>query len=147
MANLTNAQKKEWAASLYLKDHLTQGEISDKVGISRVTIGKWIKNERWEERKAAITTTREEQIGNMYRQVAEINKLINAREDGNRFATPKEADIISKLSQAIKKMETDVGISDIISVGTRYINFLRNFDLEKAKETSALFDAFIKDNL
>ena len=35
MADLTNAQKKEWAKTLYLKENLTQQEIADRVGVSR----------------------------------------------------------------------------------------------------------------
>ena len=30
MADLTNAQKKEWAKTLYLKENLTQQEIADR---------------------------------------------------------------------------------------------------------------------
>ena len=30
MADLTNAQKKEWAKTLYLKENLTQQEIADQ---------------------------------------------------------------------------------------------------------------------
>ncbi len=147
MANLSNAQKKEWAGTLYLKENLTQAEIAEKVGVSRITINKWIKAEKWEERKVGITLTREEQIGHLYRQVAEINKSINNKKDGERYADTKEADILGKLSSAIKKMETDIGIADIISVGTRFVEWLRPVDLEKAKEITRLFDAFIKDSI
>ena len=147
MGNLTNKQKKEWAAILYLKENLTQVEIAEKVGVSRCTLNKWVKSEKWEERKAGITLTREEQIKNLYRQVAEINDVISGREKGKRFATTSEADTLSKLSGAIKKMETEIGIADIISTGTRFIEFLRTIDLDKAKDTARLFDIFIKQNL
>jgi transposase-like protein len=147
MTELTIKQKKEWAAMLYLKENLTQSEIADKVGISRVTMNKWIKSEKWEERKAGITLTREEQIKNFYRQVTEINELILGRDKGKRYATSAEADALSKLSGAIKKMETKTGIADIISVGTRFIEFLRPIDLDKAKDFTRLFDIFIKQNL
>ena len=147
MADLTIKQKKEWAAMLYLKENLTQAEIAEKVGVSKVTMNKWVKGEKWEERKAGITLTREEQIKNLYRQVAEINDLIANREKGKRFATSTEADTLSKLSGAIKKMETETGIADIISVGTRFVEFLRPIDLEKAKEITRLFDIFIRQNL
>lgn len=147
MANLTNKQKKEWAGVLYLKENLTQAEIAEKVGVSRVTVNKWIKSEMWEKHKAGITITREEQIGNMYRQVAEINRNIEEREEGKRFASPKEADSLIKLASAIKQMEGDAGIADIISVGTRVIEWLRQVDLEKAKEFTRYIDAFIKANL
>lgn len=147
MANLTNTQKKEWAKILYLKENLTQAEIAEKVGASRQTVNKWIKEEKWEEQKVGITLTREEQIGNLYRQVAEINNTIKQREPGERFASTKEADILNKLSSAINKMETDIGISDIISVTRRFLEWLRPVDLEQAKKATLLFDAFIKNNL
>ena len=147
MADLTIKQKKEWAAMLYLKENLTQAEIAEKVGVSKVTMHKWVKGEKWEERKAGITLTREEQIKNLYRQVAEINDVIAGREKGKRFATTGEADTLSKLSGAIKKMETETGIADIISVGTRFVEFLRTIDLDKAKDTARLFDIFIKQNI
>lgn len=144
---LTIAQKKEWAGMLYLKENLTQQEIAEKTGVSRVTIGKWIKAEKWEERKTGITLTREEQIANLHRQVAEINNVIGQREPGKRYATPSEADTLGKLASAIKKMESDVGIADIISVGMRFIDWLHPVDVEKSKEYIRLWDAFIKDNL
>lgn len=94
---LTIAQKKEYAGVLYLKDNLTQQEIAEKVGVSRQTLSKWIKAEKWEERKVGVTLTREEQISNLHRQVAEINKVIMEREPGKRFATTAEADTLGKL--------------------------------------------------
>lgn len=147
MADLTSKQKKEWAAMLYLKENLTQQEIADKVGVSRITVNKWIKAEMWEERKAGLTLTREEQIGFLYRQVAEINRNINDREEGKRYANSKEADILIKLSSAIKKMETDTGIADIISVGMRFIEFLRPVNLELAKDVTRMFDLFVKSSI
>jgi len=147
MANLTNTQKREWAKTLYLKENLTQQEIAERVGVSRVTISNWMRTGKWEEQKVGITLTREEQIANLYRQVAEINKAILEKPEGERFANSTEADILGKLSAAIRKMETDVGIADIISVITQFIEFLRPLDLDKAKEVTRLADAFIKSKL
>lgn len=147
MAELTNKQKKEWAGMLYLKENLTQQEIADKVGVSRITVNKWIKAEMWEQRKTGLTLTREEQISLLYQQVAEINRNIKNREEGKRFATSKEADVLIKLSSAIKKMETESGIADIIDVGTRFIEFLRPVNLELAKDVTRMFDLFVKSSI
>lgn len=144
---LTNTQKKEWAKTLYLKENLTQQEIADRVGVSRVSVSNWVRAGKWEEQRAGITLTREEQVRNLYRQVAEINRAIAARDEGSRFATSQEADVIGKLSKSIRQMETEAGIADIISVLTRFIDFLRPLDLEKAKEVTGLADAFIKSIL
>lgn len=144
---LTIQQKKEWAKTLYLKENLTQQEIADRVGVSRVSVSNWCRKEKWEEQRVGITLTREEQIRSLYRQVAAINKAIEERPEGERFASPAEADIIGKLSKSIKQMETEVGIAEVISVMTRFIDFLRPVDLEKAKDVTRLADAFIKSIL
>ena len=147
MAELSTQQKRDWARTLYLRENLTQAEIAARVGVSRVTVNRWSQTGKWEEQKAGMTITREQQIANLYRQVAEINRAIAGREEGNRFANSKEADILGKLSASIRKMETEAGISDIISVLTKFINWIRPVDLEKAKEILRLADAFIKDML
>ena len=147
MADLTNKQKKEWAGMLYLKENLTQQEIAEKVGVSRITVNKWIKAEMWEQRKAGLTLTREEQISLLYQQVAEINRGIKDREEGKRYAPSKEADVLIKLSSAIKKMETESGIADIIGVGMRFIEFLRPVNLELAKDVTRMFDLFVKSSI
>ena len=147
MADLTNAQKKEWAKTLYLRENLTQQEIADRVGCSRVTVSNWVRTGKWEEQKVGITLTRQEQVGNLYRQVAEINRSIADRPEGEWFATSKEADILGKLAAAISKMEQEIGIADTISVLTSFIEWLRPLDLEKAKEITRFADAYIKDKL
>lgn len=147
MADLTNAQKKEWAKTLYLRENLTQQEIAERVGVSRVTVSNWVRSGKWEEQKAGITLTRQEQVANLYRQVAEINRAISARADGEKFPNSKEADILGKLSAAIRNMEQETGIADIISVLTGFVEWLRPLDLDKAKELTRLADAYIKDKL
>lgn len=132
---------------LYLREHLMQKEIAVKVGVSANTVSNWVKKGKWEEHKAGLTITREAQLANLYRQVAEMNETIAGRKKGERFASPSEADALSKLSAAIGKLEGDTGISDIISVGIRFVNWIRPVDMEKAKEFTGLWDAFIKDSL
>lgn len=147
MADITNAQKKEWAKTLYLRENLTQQEIADRVGCSRVTVSNWVRGGKWEEQKAGLTLTRQEQVNNLYRQVAEVNRGIAERPEGERFATSKEADIIGKLAAAISKMEMEVGIADKISVLTGFINHIRKLDLKKAQELTLLADSYIKESL
>lgn len=146
-ADLTNAQKKEWAKTLYLRENLTQQEIADRVGVSRVTVSNWVRAGKWEEQKAGLTLTRQEQVANLYRQVAEINRAISARAEGERYPNSKEADILGKLSASIRNMEQETGIADIISVLTGFIEWLRPLDLDMAKELTRLADAYIKDKL
>ena len=142
MAELTNEQKKAWAKTLYTRETLTQAEIAERVGVSRVTVNNWIGKGNWEQLKASITITREEQLKNLYRQLAELNNAIMGR-----FPNAAEADTISKLSNAIKKLETEVGLADIISVFSDLLKWVRTYDSTQAKEITPLLDAFVKSKL
>lgn len=146
MAKLNNQQKKDWAKLLFIKENLTQKEIAEKVGISQQTMTRWVRSEKWEELKVSITITREEQLRSLYRQIAELNNDI-AKRDTNRCATSAEADIISKLGNAISKLETETGLSEIQSAFTDFLNWLRKFDIEEAQRLVVLFDEFIKTKL
>ena len=137
--------KKGIAKSLYLDGNYTQEEIADKVGTTRQTVSRWVKTENWEEIKASVTITPAQIIAQWNRQIVEINKKINARADGERFATTQEADALSKLAGAIKKLEADIGVPDCVSVAMRFLSWLRPLDIEAAKQFNNLFDAFIKD--
>lgn len=147
MAQMTNAQKKEWAKLLFTKEHLPQVEIAERVGVSPVTVNRWIKRENWELLQASLTVTREEQLGHLYRQVAELNNNISNRPEGERFANSKEADAINKLAAAIDKMERETGLGEIISSFQQFLSFLRVTDMDLAKRFIPLMDAFIKSKL
>lgn len=147
MADLTNIQKKEWARLLYLRENLTQQEIADKVGVSRRTVVSWASAGKWEEMKAGLTMTREQQIVNIQRQIAEINQRVLERPQGERFATATESKTIAQLSAAIDKLERDAGLKDLISSATRFLVWLRALDIAKAKEFGLLWDNFIRSTL
>lgn len=144
MNTISRQQQKEFARTLYLRENLTQAEIAERVGVSRQTVIRRVGAEKWDELKASISMTAEEQIRNLQRQVIEINNSILNRESGNRYANAKEADTIVKLTTAINKLQTEAGIHEIVGVGAAFVDFMRPIDLEKAQEFTRLFDAFIK---
>ncbi|MBQ0075094.1 MAG: putative DNA-binding transcriptional regulator [Prevotella sp.] len=143
----TNIDKKDIAKSLYLNGSFTQEEIAAKVGTTRQTVSRWVKEGGWEELKASFTITPTQILAGLNRQIVEINNNINEREEGKRFATVSEADTLAKLASAIKKIESDVGIADIVDVAIRFTNWLRPLDLEMAKKFNELLDAFLKEQM
>jgi len=138
--------KRDHAKLLFIHEQLNQKEIAARIKVSEVTISKWANADSWDGLRVSITITKEEQLKNLYRQLAEMNKAI-AERDEKKYASSSEADAISKLATAIDKMESDVGIADIVSVAKKFLTWLRKFDLSKAQEMTPLFDAFVKDNL
>ena len=147
MADLKSEQKKALARDLYLLGSYTYEEIAMKVGTQRQTISRWAKTGGWEDLKAGMSVTREEILKRLYQQLNNINAIILEREPNERFANSKEADAMAKLSATIKNMEIDVGISDIISVGMRFGEWLRRVDLDKAKEYVQYWDLFLKEQI
>ena len=141
--NLKSAQKKEWAKLLYLQGDMSQKEIAQKVETSEQTLCKWIKLEGWEHQRTSLIITKENQLCLIYDQLAMLNKAIKDSTTG--YATPPQADTLIKYSAAIRSLETEVALADVIEVAKRFVNFLRPIDIEKAKEVTRLFDAFIKD--
>lgn len=140
-----NIDKKEIARSLYLNGNYTFEEIADKIGTTRQTVSRWVREGNWDSLKASVMITPEQIIAQINRQLLEINTAINSREEGQRFATAKEADALAKLAGAVKKLETDIGVPDCVSVAMRFLSWLRPLDIDAAKQFGGLFDAFIKD--
>ncbi|MFB9897826.1 DUF1804 family protein [Hallella seregens] len=140
-----NIDKKEIARSLYLNGNYTYEEIADKIGTTRQSVSRWVREGNWDSLKASVMITPEQIIAQINRQLLEINTAINSREEGQRFATAKEADALAKLAGAVKKLETDIGVPDCVSVAMRFLSWLRPLDIDAAKQFGGLFDAFIKD--
>ena len=51
------------------------------------------------------------------------------------------------VASAIKKIEQDVGIADIVDVGIKFTNWLRIVDIDRAKVFNELWDLFIKEQM
>lgn len=148
MANkLTIKQKRDWGKLLYLKTQMNQKEIADRVQVTEKTLGRWVKIEKWDVLKSSFTITKEQELRRIYQQIHELNNSIEKRDEGNRFATGKEADALSKMAGAARSLETETSISQIIDTSIEIIRWIQESDFEKAKELSDYFDSFIKKKL
>lgn len=147
MAKKTDSKidKRSIARTLYLDGNYTQEEIAVKVGVSRQTIIRWSKEDSWSELKASLSVTPTHLIAQWQQQIAEINNNVASREEGARFSTSAEADAMLKLATSIRKIQDDLGISEVISVCMRFLAWLRTIDVEQAKIFNRLMDVFIKD--
>ena len=151
MADLSIDEKKEYAKVLYLKENLTQKEIAAKAKVSENTIGKWVKAGKWEELKTTHILTKEEELRRLYVMLKATNDSIEKRDAsaikaGFKDGVPnsKEADTINKIAAAIRQLQTEAGVSEIIDVATEMISHYKTMDFDKAKELTELFNAFIQ---
>lgn len=147
MAGLTLDQKKEWAELLCTKEGYSQKDAAAKVGVSTVTMNKWYNEGNWHRIRQSMLITRQEQLSRLYMQLDELTSKISKKPEGDRYADSKEADTIAKLSGAIKTMETECSIADIVEVSKRFLSWYRPFNHTKALEIAGLFNDFIKNIL
>lgn len=146
MAELTKAQKKDYAQMLYLTEKgITQKEIAERVQTTEATISRWIKTAKWDGMRTSLLTTKEEQLSLMYSQLAAANAAISARQEGARFPTSKEADAILKTTTSIGKLETETNVGDKMTTGREFLMYVRKVaDFEISKTIGSLFDNYIK---
>lgn len=140
-------KKKELAQILYVQEKKTEAEIAELLGVSRSAVSQWVTKEKWNELRSGVSIAKEQQIMNLYHQINLINEDVMNRPDGERKVNVKEAKIIADLADAVKKLETDIGIAEIVSCGMKFCDFMRSMDSEKAKEVNGYWDAFLRSML
>jgi transposase len=144
---LNGGAKKTLAKELFLAGKHRQKEIAKMVGAAENTVGRWVKEGRWELLRANLTTTKENVLSNWYAQLAEMNRNIAEREEGKRVPTSSESDRMIKISAAIKKLETETGIAEAAGVCTGVCEFVRQYDVDEAQRISDHFNAYIESKM
>jgi len=140
---LRKQQERDYAKILFVSENLSQKEIAARVGVAEKTVKKWMDDGGWKKIKRSLLTTRQNQLALLYDQLDFLNSAIALRE--NKSATIKEADIIIKLTAAIKNLEIETSLGETIEVARGFIEFVRTVDLDFAKKVTAYFDQFIQN--
>lgn len=141
---LTSSQKKEWAKMLYLQDQLNQKQIAAKVGVNEATMSRWVKAEQWESLRKSLLTSKNEILQNLY---GLLDKLGKRMKEDDSVGDSKIADMYVKYSAAIKNLETETSIAQIMESGMQFHKFLQGFDPELAMTMLNHYDAFVKQKL
>ena len=174
---LKKTEQKEYAKFLFTEKNLTQKEIAEKVGITEKTLKTWIdaNDGEWRKLKKSLMTTKAQQISMLYDQLARINEEIECRpivrksmtipvkldKEGNpthkapeydpiilsNVPTSKEADIITKITNSIQKLEGETSIGETVQTAMAFCEYVRDFDFEMAQRISEHFDMFIRQQL
>ena len=149
MTELTREQKKDYARQLYLNDSsITQAEIADRVGVSKVTMCKWVKDGKWEELQTSLLVEKDVQLARLYKQLKNWNDSIEKRPEGERYLLSKEADAVVKITASIKNLETETNIAEKMAAGKEFLSFVRKTSgFETSKEIAKLFNTYIKSCL
>jgi transcriptional regulator with XRE-family HTH domain len=141
---ITLNQKKEWAQLLYVSDQYTQKEIAAKVKVSEQTISKWASVGKWDLLRKSLLTTKAEILRNLYNILDKINRKLK---DEDSIGDSKISDMYVKYTAAIKNLETETSIGQIMEVGRMFVNHLQGIDPQFALSVLNYFDLFIKEKL
>lgn len=106
-------EKDKELARLYYLQGDTQKLVAEKVGVSRVTVNKWVNEGGWDGMRTARTITRKELIARMMKQADE--KLQEGK---------MSYDEMSKLAASIEKMDKQTNVITIIEIMSAYNNWL-----------------------
>jgi len=133
---------KEVAQILFLQGY-KQKEISEKMGISQQSLTRWVKDGHWDTLKTSLLTSKNERISELYAELAELNLKIKSKEEGNRFADSKEADIRRKLIADIADLEQKYNIGQTTVIARDFVMFIKEVEYDFAEKATEYFDLFI----
>ncbi|MBA3828725.1 MAG: hypothetical protein H0X33_07295 [Taibaiella sp.] len=136
---LHTGQKVEWAMLLYTRHDYTLPEIALQVDEPEETIQEWIQEGEWNSMKRSLLTSKETHLQILYDV---LDDVVNRIKSG-RSETTKDADLAIKYTAAIKNLETDTSVADMIYTGKKFTRWLQASDPMMAKNFSARFDKFM----
>lgn len=119
------ANKQYLAKILFTREQLEQKVVAKRVGVSEKTMSKWVNEFNWKSLRRRLLITREEQLNSFYEQLENLNNEIKAKNNGKGVPDTKQADIQIKLTAAIKNLETDLAIADLVESGQRFIKHIQ----------------------
>lgn len=129
---------------LYMQNQLSQKEISVKVKVAEKTICAWKEKYCWEQLRKSLLTHKAEVLRFLYNVLDKLKTKIEG-EDG--IGDTKQADMVVKYTAAIKSLETETSVAQLMEAGQRFHKFLQVIDPALALNMLNHYDSFIKDSL
>lgn len=140
------ADKQLIAKILYTREQLDGKVVAKKVGVSEKTISKWVTEFGWKNLRRRLLMSKEEQLNALYEQLEALNTAIKDKDV--KYADSKQADILIKLCSAIKTLETELNIADLVESGIRFIKHLQQVcTVEQVIDTADLWHGFLQANI
>lgn len=127
-------EKREYARLLFMQGE-TQKVIAEKVGVSAVTVNKWVAENGWQEQRAAANITRPELVNKLLHTIDRLIEQVNESEDPEAMAGL--GDKLAKLSTTIERLDKKASIVDVIEVFmafSKWMQFCMSFDDEITPE-------------
>lgn len=113
--------RRSLARILYMSG-ISQAEIADRTGVSKVTLSKWVNTLGWDKIRAGQNITRQELINKLLQSInATLDKII---EKGEPEALASAGDRLSKLAAVVEKLDRRANVVDVIEVFMAFNDWL-----------------------
>lgn len=156
---ISKSEQREHARLLYVNEKITLKEVAERVKVTEKTVGKWCKEDNWDSLRKSLLNTRENQLIHFYNQLDALNMDIAHRpeildDQGKPIQRPlkniptsAEADILTKTTSNINKLEVEIGLGELVHTGKKMITFIQQINLPDAKLFKNYFDEYIDNKV
>lgn len=141
MANKVSTDKKEFAEALFMQG-MPQNSIAEKVGVSANTVGKWVKDGCWGEKRAAMSITRKSLQNKL---LSAIKDKIEELRDLDISKSATVVDQLVKLSATIERLDKEASAVDFIECFMafgRWLEYQAETDLKITPEFRKLVNKY-----
>lgn len=140
---LTTEQLKDWAQHLYTHEGNNEKAIAHKTGVEEAQVRQWATNGTWAALRKTLPTTRDYQLEQLYKLMEKVTEKLGDTDDPN----PKDVDLVVKYTAAIKNLDTETTLQQIVEVAKLFTNWLKPRDLDLTKTITTQFDKFIRERV
>jgi len=153
MATKKELNDKRELARMYYMQSETQKTIAGKIGVSEVTISKWVKEGNWEIMRAGNKVTRTELVNQNLQLISTLlNSVITSDNPTNQAI--KVSDQISKIAATIERLDKKTNVVNEIDAFMNFnrwlqkrINFDRNLSAELIKDINKYQDLYVNERM
>ena len=137
-------RKKRLAYTLFVENGFEQKVIAEITGISERSIGTWKKEGHWEADKEEARMGFEQQRKRIRRQIDAVLTAVEQREAPGNIPNTKESDIINKLADAAKKLQTELSFAHKAESGKQFIQYIQTtYGQARAVEVVELWHEYL----
>ncbi|MFT3750957.1 MAG: hypothetical protein QM768_21770 [Agriterribacter sp.] len=137
-------RKKRLSYTLYVENGFEQKVIAEITGISERSISAWKMAGNWEADKEEARMGFEQQRRRIRKQIDNVLTSIEQRRAPFNVPDAKEGDLINKLADAAKKLQTELSFAHKSETGKQFINYIQaTHGQEKAVEMVELWHEYL----
>jgi hypothetical protein len=126
--------KREQAKKLFVEHGMSAKDVSELIGVSEQSVGKWRNQDSWDEDRSFYDTTPEALIKYIYAQINMIkDSAIEEGTDKPRLLTPTEVNSITTLASSIQKLRGEINPQTVMKILNDFVVYLQIEDLDLAK--------------